>query len=148
MSQLGEAMLPVPAATITPGLEPFWEALADGELRLPYSRTTGEVLWYPRVADAGGHLEVEWRAVSGHGVVYSATVVRRPTGPYRESGPYVLAYVTLEEGPRVLTHIVGVPPEEVHIGMRVRAVIESGADGAVILRFRRDDGDDAVRSGS
>ncbi|MEO3858185.1 OB-fold domain-containing protein [Acrocarpospora sp. B8E8] len=135
---MSEAALPVPAATITPGLEPYWRALAEGELRLPYSRVTGEVLWYPRVADAGGNLEVEWRAAGGRGVVYSATVVRRPAGPYRDSGSYALAYVTLAEGPRLLTHIVGVPPEEVRIGMRVRAAIQTGADGAVILRFRPD----------
>ncbi|GAA1016443.1 hypothetical protein Aple_019930 [Acrocarpospora pleiomorpha] len=137
---MSRAALPVPAATITPGLEPYWRALADGELRLPYSRKTGEVLWYPRV---GGDLEVEWRAATGRGVVYSATVVRRPAGPYRDSGPYALAYVTLAEGPRLLTHVVGVPPAEVRIGMRVRAAIETGADGAVILRFRPDDGSES-----
>lgn len=136
MSLLEEATLPVPKAPVTPGLEPFWAALAEGELKLPFSRVTGELVWYPRAADARGPADLEWRTASGRGVVYSVTVVRRPAGEYRDSGPYALAYVTLEEGVRVLTHVIGIPPEEVRIGMPVRAVVAEGADGAVLLRFR------------
>ena len=128
MSLLEEATLPVPKAPVTPGLEPFWAALAEGELKLPFSRVTGELVWYPRAADARGPADLEWRTASGRGVVYSVTVVRRPAGEYRDSGPYALAYVTLEEGVRVLTHVIGIPPEEVRIGMPVRAVVAEGAD--------------------
>lgn len=130
--------LPVPAVDVPPGLEPFWAGLAVDELRLPFRRDTGEVVWYPRVADARGPLDLDWRAVSGRGVVHSVTVVRRPAGAYRDAGPYALAYVTLAEGPRLLTHVVGTPVDRVHIGMPVRAVVERGQDGAVLLRFRPD----------
>ncbi|MCP5035698.1 MAG: OB-fold domain-containing protein, partial [Actinomycetia bacterium] len=35
--------------------------------------------------------------------------------------PYVMAYVNLEEGPRLLTNIVGCDPDSVSIGMAVVA---------------------------
>ena len=46
----------------------------------------------------------------------------------------VLAYVDLDDGPRVLTNMVG-PSEQVAIGLKVEAVFERDLDGA-ILRFR------------
>lgn len=53
------------------------------------------------------------------GRIWSATVVRVAT-PDREP-PYALAYVDLDDGPRVLAHLadVAVPPD---VGTRVRLV--------------------------
>ena len=41
--------------------------------------------------------------------------------PFRDALPYVLAYVELEEGPRLMTNIVGCEPADVEIGMAVVA---------------------------
>jgi uncharacterized OB-fold protein len=41
----------------------------------------------------------------------------------------VLAYVELEEGPRLLTNVVGVAPDAVRIGMPVRVAFRGDADG-------------------
>ena len=39
--------------------------------------------------------------------------------PFRDALPYVLAYVELDEGPRLMTNIVGCEPDAVEIGMPV-----------------------------
>jgi uncharacterized OB-fold protein len=67
--------------------------------------------------------------------VYSFTVVRRGDGPYRAVAPYVLAYVELAEGPRVLTNLVDVDVERVEVGQAVRAVFDPAGDADAILRF-------------
>ena len=52
-------------------------------------------------------MDTEWVAASGRGRVYSYTVNHRGEGAYRNSVPFVLAYVELDEGPRIMTNIVG-----------------------------------------
>jgi uncharacterized protein len=66
------------------------------------------------------------------GTVWSATVVRIPV-PGR-TPPYALAYVDLDEGPRVLAHVVG-PDGAVRpapIGSRVR-LLPASADGDLLV---------------
>jgi uncharacterized protein len=67
--------------------------------------------------------------------VYSFSVVHRGGGDYRGCEPYVVAYVELDEGPRVLTNIVGCDPDSVTIGAPVQVVFEHGDDGRVAYRF-------------
>ena len=82
-----------------------------------------------------GSSSVTWFEASGRGTVYSCTVTRRIGGSWRAATPFVLAYVELEEGPRVLTNIVGCDPETVHIGQAVQAVFDRTPDGPALLRF-------------
>jgi uncharacterized OB-fold protein len=67
--------------------------------------------------------------------VYSYSIVAKGNGRWKDSGPYVVAYVELAEGPRILTNIVGITPNDVHINMPVVAVFDAGDDGRVLLRF-------------
>jgi uncharacterized protein len=100
------------------------EFLAAGRFMLPRSRETGRCFWFPRVAEPGtGCTELEWIEASGDGTVYSTTVIRqKPPTP-----SYNLALIDLAEGPRMMSRVTGIPPEEVHIGMHVRAkVIKEG----------------------
>ncbi len=50
--------------------------------------------------------------------------------------PYVVAYVELEEGPRILTNIVDVDPESVSIEMPVEVVWHDTGEGTALYRFR------------
>lgn len=77
---------------------------------------------------------VDWVAASGRGTVYSFTVAARGLGSWKDRAPYVIAYVELDEGPRVLTNIVGTAPEMVKIGEAVTAVVEID-EGVPALRF-------------
>jgi uncharacterized OB-fold protein len=105
--------------------------LAEGRFMLLRSRATGRCFWFPRVAEPGtGCTDLEWVEASGTATVYSTTVIRqKPPTP-----SYNLALVDLDEGPRMMSRVDGVPPEEVRIGMRVRArVVKEGERSLVVF---------------
>ncbi len=141
-----ESNLPTNAAYPTLDSEPFWDALNDDRLHLPRCTACAYVIWYPRhhCPNCGaGRDQIEWFDASGRGAVYSYTVVRRNRGSWGEILPYIVAYVELDEGPRIMTNIVECDPESVTIGQAVEAVFHSvpearqrehGATG--VLRFR------------
>jgi uncharacterized OB-fold protein len=82
---------------------------------------------------------VSWVEASGRGSVYSFTINRRGQADlpaYRQVGPYVLAYVELDEGPRVMTNIVDCDPDSVRIGQRVEVVFHDTGQGSALVRFR------------
>lgn len=137
--------LPAPVPPFNPEAAPFWDGLAQGRLVLPVCDDCGHHIWYPRtwcpVCRSGA---VAWTAVSGRGSVYARTVLHRGTGPWRAATPFVVAYVELAEGPRVLTNVVTDDPASVQIGDQVEAVFVpvDPADGeaepeiTTLLRFR------------
>ncbi len=99
--------------------QPFREGCRSGELRLQYCGACDRHQFYPRIICSGcGGDELEWRAVSGRGRIASYTVVRRAISRAYEA-PYVVALVELEEGPRMMSAIVGAEPEAVSVGAPV-----------------------------
>jgi hypothetical protein len=81
-------------------------------------------VFYPRVlCPHCGSERLEWVAPSGRGTVYSTTIVRRKPA---DGGDYNVCLVDLAEGPRMLSRVAGVAPEEVRIGMAVKARIADG----------------------
>ena len=98
--------------------------------------TCGNRQLYPRDRCLVCRGAVEWVEASGRGTVYSFTVIRQNySRPFRDWIPYVVALVDLEEGPRVMTNIVGCEPDLVRIGMPVRAQFEAVSDEAGIALF-------------
>ena len=90
----------------------------------------GAFLFYPRVAEPGtGCTDLEWVELSGRGTVHATTVVRRKP----PEADYNVALIDLAEGPRMMSRVEGVPPEQVRIGMAVTARIAPGEDGPIIL---------------
>ncbi len=74
------------------------------------------VIWYPRrFCPACGSRNVSWFDAAGTGSVYTFTIVAKGAGAYRDAGPYVVAFVELDEGPRLMTNIVDVQPD---VGVR------------------------------
>ncbi|GAA3552213.1 Zn-ribbon domain-containing OB-fold protein [Amycolatopsis ultiminotia] len=120
-----------------PVLTRFQEGLAAGRLDLPRCTGCAALIWYPRARCPHCMSEnLGWEALSGTGTVYSYTVNRRGQGKYAGADPFVIAYVQLTEGPRVLSHvdIEGTP----WIGLPVRFVHGLDEDGELQLRFERD----------
>ncbi|AWK75751.1 hypothetical protein CBI38_22470 [Rhodococcus oxybenzonivorans] len=102
----------------------------------------GAVIWPPRPF-CPRHMtgEVRWQEASGRGVVHSYTTVHRGEGAFAKTSPYVLAYVELDEGPRVLTNLLnadGGSATDVEIGQRVTAEFDTVGEGAPVLRFKSD----------
>lgn len=129
--------LPTHEPTVTPDTEPYWKGLADGVVRLPHCDVCDTVIWYPRAVCPGcGTTELTWRDLSGTGTIYSFSIARRTPGSWGKVTPFVLAYVELDEGPRVMTNIVDADPESLVCGQPVRAVFDPTEEGMAVLRFR------------
>jgi uncharacterized OB-fold protein len=85
-----------------------------------------------------GNLQPAYQLAGGFrpGTVYSYTVNYRGEGAYRDRGPYVLAYVELDEGPRMMTNIVDAGDTGVAVGMPVEMVFHDTGEGSALPRFR------------
>ncbi len=117
--------------------EPFWAAAAEGRLVLPRCDSCQAVVWYPRRFCPVCHrFGVSWFDATGHGTVYSFTVVRQAGGDWKAVVPYVIAYVELDEGPRVLTNLVDVDPDAVRVGDEVTVAFDPAPEGGAVPRFR------------
>jgi uncharacterized OB-fold protein len=109
---------PIPAPQVDPTNAAVWEAARQGRLLIGLCRGTGRHFWYPRgVSPFTLSTNVELVEAKGTGSVYSFTVLRTKQ-------PYCLAYVELEEGPRMLTNIVDCDLDTVRIGQRVKLVFK------------------------
>ena len=115
----------------------YWEGCARGELVLQRCQDCGSVQHRPRALCVSClSSEIEHFVASGRGTVHTYTITHQnQLPPFRDACPYVLAYVDLQEGPRLLTNIVGCAPDEVRIGMPVSVeFIETGE--FAVPRFR------------
>ena len=126
---------------IIPGVtdltRPYWENARAGRLVTQRCRNCGRI-WHPPLP-ACPHChgtDIGWHEVSGAGTVYTYTVVRHAThAALADRVPYVIAIVELAEGPRLVTGIEGCAPEDVRVGMTVRACFREVADGVALPYF-------------
>jgi uncharacterized protein len=115
---------PVP----TPETEPFWAGTRAGELRIQYCRGCARYYFFPRpFCRYCQSRAVEWRPVSGRGRLVSYVISYRPPPPAPADVPQVVALVELEEGPRMLTNIVGTPADPGSLPL----------DAAVVVAFEQ-----------
>jgi uncharacterized OB-fold protein len=125
-----------PAPRPSPESLPFWEGAKDKRLMLPRCNSCGQ-FWFPPSQRCRHCLaaDFEWRMSGGTGRIYSFVVYHRVYHPAFEGKvPYVVAIVELDEGPRLLTNIVGAPPDDVRCDARVRVLFED-TDGVSIPKF-------------
>jgi uncharacterized OB-fold protein len=107
-----------------------FEFLAKGEFMLQRCRSSGAFIYYPRVAEPRtGATDLEWVKASGLGTVYSTTVIRQKP----PKTDYNLALIDLAEGPRMMSRVEGLAPQDVKIGLSVRAKIISQEDKPIVV---------------
>jgi uncharacterized OB-fold protein len=110
---------------------PFWQAANEGKLLFKRCDDCGKPHWYPRAhCPFCGSAATSWEQASGHGTVYSFSVTSRP-----DPVPYAIAYVTLDEGVKMMTRIVDCDFEHIRIGARVALVFKETQDGASVPAF-------------
>lgn len=127
---------PRPAPVPDPDSEPYWSAALEGRLLVQRCGTCAAHQLYPRDRCISCRGPVEWVEASGRGTVYSFTIIRQNySRSFKHLIPYVVALVDLDEGPRLMTNIVGCDPDSVGIGMRVQATFEQVSDQAAIALF-------------
>ena len=123
----------LPAPTVYPDNQHFWAQAELGRLVLPRCTTCGDVHWFPRpICPFCGGTQMQWQAAAGLGTIYSVSVTRK-AGP----APYAIAFVTLDEGVTLLTHIVEGDLDTVRIGERVSLLFAPTDGGPPVPVFRR-----------
>jgi uncharacterized OB-fold protein len=106
-------------------LKPFYEGLAQGELRLTANARTGDWVWYPQAVIPGcpdDHLE--WRTVSPEGSIYAFTRIERSLlpGDHRGETPFTVVLFESDDarGARIPGLFVAPAGTEPVCGMRAR----------------------------
>jgi uncharacterized protein len=129
--------LPAPEPVVNAETAPFWDAAADERLVLPRCRSCGGYVWYPRAHCPACHgTDLEWVEVSGRGRIYSFSIVRRAREDWADVTPFALAYVELDEGPRVMTNVVTDDPGSLEVDQVVEVVFHRTPSGRALPRFR------------
>jgi uncharacterized protein len=100
-----------------PDTGPFWKAAQQHRLIYQHCDNCGSVVFYPRAqCTTCGSGRLEERDSAGRGRVYSYTIIRaNPHPAFRDTVPYAIAYVDLDEGFRMVTHIVGTDLETIRV---------------------------------
>ena len=118
------------APVITAESKAFFDAARQGRLLIPVCATCTRAHWYPRaICPFCASDKVDWREASGKGTIYTFSIMRRV------KEPYVIAHVTLAEGPTMLTNIVACDADDVRIGQTVTVVFRDSDDGPPVPMF-------------
>lgn len=123
--------------TPTPETQHFWDGTRQNELRLQRCCSCEHVYFPPRpFCPSCGCRDVAVFKASGHASLYSYIINHRPAAGFE--APYAVAVVQLEEGPRMMTNIVGCPqtPEALQLDMQMTVVFEPVDDQIVLPLFK------------
>ena len=135
VERVGTYEKPIPQPDATE--KPFWEGAAQGELRIQRCPACGHRQHYPRALCTRCGETPQWEVASGRGSVHTFTIVRQNGAkPFRDELPYVVAIIELSEGVRMMGNITDCAPEDVHIGLAVRAYAVEIEDGIAIPYWR------------
>ena len=110
--QDGPRKIPAPQPNVEN--QRFFDAAAEGKLLIGQCGACGQKHYYPRALCPFCFAETKWVESAGKGAIYSLSTMRRGAG-----APYTLAWVTLDEGPAVLTNIATDNHDSLRIGQRV-----------------------------
>jgi hypothetical protein len=135
---MADYVKPLPQAD--PITQPFWESVKAHAMRVQRCNACGRFVFFPRALCPNCFSDrLEWTPVSGRGVVHAFTIPHRhPSPAFQRDLPYVVAIVELEEGVRLMTNLVGVPPDptKIAVGMPVEAVYDDVTDEVTLPKFR------------
>ena len=118
---------PIQAPAQNPESEPFYAAAKEGKFLIRRCKSCHKPHWYPRAVCPFCFGETEWEAASGEGIIYSYSPMRRAN--------YTIAYVTLKEGPTMMTNLVACDPDKLSIGQAVKLKWTNADDGTPVPTF-------------
>ena len=106
-------------------------ALAQGQFLIQKCDDCGQHIYFPReVCPHCGSDAVQFVSPSGQGTVYAVTTVRRKPA---EGGDYNVSLIDLDEGPRLMSRVDNLKPDDVKIGQRVTARVVVADDKGVVV---------------
>ncbi|HEY6417903.1 MAG TPA: Zn-ribbon domain-containing OB-fold protein [Candidatus Binataceae bacterium] len=132
------ALIGKPIPTITPGMAEFFAGAKRGQLMAEKCEGCGlmrfpamEICWKCNSTRA------RWVPVSGRGEVFSFNIMHQVYHPaFAGEVPYAVVVVQLEEGPRMLSNLIGIKPHDIKCGMPVEVVFEKLSDEVTIPKFK------------
>ena len=128
---------PLPQAT--PETQDFWDGLKRGEFRLQRCKAAGHVYFPPRpFCPRCATRDVESFTASGKGRLHSYVINHRPAPGFEADAPYAIAVVELDEGPRLMSNIVGVAqtPETLPLDLELELAATAVTDEITLPLFR------------
>jgi uncharacterized OB-fold protein len=127
--------------------QPFWDSLRQHDIRVQRCTDCGTYRYHPKEKCARcPSRRAEWAPISGKGVIYTYTVVRRaPTGAYASDVPYTIVHATMAEGFRMIGPLSGLAPEDVRIGLPVELDYQDVTADWTLLCFKPDGRDVAPK---
>ena len=133
---MGEYKKPLPE--VNEDTKPFWEYCRKHELRMQKCMQCGHIRFPVGIVCPRCHsTEAEWVKLSGRGKVYTFNVVHYLYHEgFADEIPYVTVVIDLEEGPSLLSNIIGCKPEQVRIDMPVEVVFEDVTDEISLYKFK------------
>lgn len=124
---MSEARRARPAPPVNPETAEFWAAAREGRFLIKRCTACGEAHYYPRAICPFCHgVQTVWEEASGEATIYTFSVMRRGA-----NAPVAIGYVTLNEGPSLLTNIVDCDYDALAIGQAVRVKFREGEPNPV-----------------
>lgn len=125
---------------VVPEFSPYWEGLRAAKITFPRCRKCVKTHWYPMIrCPYCQSAEIEWVPISGHGRLYSWTVVRRAfSTDFIGKVPYTVGLIEFDEVPgiRLITNIMQAEPEILEIGALVEPVFSIKENSLPRVFFR------------
>jgi hypothetical protein len=124
-----KAKYPPPVGS--PETKHFWDETIHHKLLIKRCTACGEPHYFPRALCPFCFSDkTVWEESSGEGEIYTFSIMRKsPTGPY------AIGYVTLQEGPSLLTNFVDCDFDSLAIGQKVKVVFKPTEGGPPLPFF-------------
>jgi len=132
---MSEYKKPIPA--ITPEMRPFFDAAKRHQLVVQRCTQCGTHRFPAReICSSCLSRAADWVPVSGAGEVFSYNVMHQIYHPgFADEVPYAVVVVKLQEGVKLNSNLVGVPPHDIRVGMPVKVVFEDINDEVTLPKF-------------
>ncbi len=126
--------IPIPSAEA----QPYWDGLRDGKLLMPRCDACGKY-WFPPslLCPHCNATKWTWTSTSGGGRIFSFVVYHRVYHPgFAGEVPYAVAVIELDEGPRMISNVIGIAPDKLACDMRVEVVYQPITETITLPKFK------------
>jgi uncharacterized OB-fold protein len=127
-----------PIPSITPNMAEFFAGARRGKLMVQRCDDCGQLRFpaYELCSNCLG-TRAHWVEVSGRGEVYSFNIMHQVYHPgFASEVPYAVVVIQLDEGPRMVSNLLGIKPHDIRCGLPVEAVFEKLNDEVSLPKFR------------
>lgn len=131
-----------PLPEIDEDTKPFWDGVKQHEFLIQRCAICGKFppTHHP-IGAAGcpdhGDTQMEWVKASGKGTVFTFVVFHRSFDPaFDKDVPYNVSVIELEEGPLIMSNVIGIANDDIKIGLPVEVLFEDITDHYTLIKFR------------